>query len=191
MYWTFTGVSKTVICICSAFSRWSQNLYVGKRFYFMHFWFGFCLVQKEFDLFISKHFHFLVAGLENSKPRAELCHCFTGFLKALIPTLQRRILSSPLISSKFKEKTRMQCFWFTSMSRSVSFKRSYCLRAEFTGLCGYYVSVLSELSVTWGIVSSLKILLSWYFDKTIRLIINAECAVWPFMWCKMWMSRWL
>lgn len=61
------------------------------------------------------------------------------------------------------------------------FKRRHCLRAEFTGLHGYYVSVLSELGVTRGIVSSLKILLSWYFDNMIRLIISAECAVWPFM----------
>lgn len=38
-----------------------------------------------------------------------------------------------------------------------------------------------ELGVTGGIISSVKILLSWYFDNMIRLIINAECAVWPFM----------
>jgi len=45
----------------------------------------------------------------------------------------------------------------------------------------HYVSVLSEIGVTGGIISSVKILLSWYINGLIRLITNAESAMWPFM----------
>lgn len=163
---------------------------IGKRLYFTHFLFGFILNAERIW---SVHLWAL-------SPSCGLSLDFktNGWILPLLYRLPKSLDTYTAVQI-FQQSTSFQQVPRENMHAALlncigvkilCFKRSDCLRAEFTRLSSYCVSVLSELGVTRGVVSSLKILLSWYCDNMIRLIINAECALWPFMWCKMWISRW-
>lgn len=161
---------------------------IGKRLCFMHFLFGFILNAER------------IWSVHLWAPSCSLSLDFKtkGWTLPLLYRLSESLDIYTAVqnfgqSTSFQQVPRenvhavlLNCIGV----KILCFKRTDCPRAEFTRLSSYCVSLLPELGVTAGMVSSMKILLSWYFENVIRLIINAECALCPFMWCKMWMSRW-